>query len=502
MSEQPLLQMKNITKRFPGVLAVDNVTFEVERGEVHALVGENGAGKSTLMKILSGVHQPDGGEIIFKGAAVEFGSPKQAQNAGITTIHQELNQIPMLTVTENIFLGSEITRGPLIHWSEMHRQARELLAKLHLNVDPRVWVNTLGVGQQQMVEVAKALHHRSDIIIMDEPTAALSLNEIADLFDIIRELKANGVAVVYISHHLDEAFEICDRITVLRDGQHISTQPTETLDMDGLIRLMVGRALEEQMPKEQAERGKALLRVEGLNQGTRLKDISFSAYAGEILGVAGLVGAGRTELLRALFGADPIDSGDISIDGQQVHIGNPRDAIRHGMALLTEDRKHQGLVLGLSTRENISISVLPSLTRNGILVDKKRERALANEYVESMSIKISDLEQLVKNLSGGNQQKVVLSKWMATQPRILMFDEPTRGIDVGAKVEIYKLMNALVQQGVAIIMVSSELPEILSMSDRVMVIHQGGIAGILDRSEATQESIMEYATGAKVATVV
>ncbi len=496
----PLLEMRNITKRFPGVLAVDNVSFEVMPGEVHALVGENGAGKSTLMKILSGVYQPDGGEIIFNGQPVTFNNPRQAQSAGITTIHQELNQIPMLSVTENIFLGSEIMRGPFINWGEMHRQAREQLAKLRLEVNPRVWVGTLGVGKQQMVEVAKALHHRSDIIIMDEPTAALSLNEIEDLFGIIRELRDNGVSVVYISHHLNEAFEVCDRITVLRDGQHIATRPVAELNMDDLINLMVGRALEEQMPKAQAERGDEVLRVAGLNQAGKLKDINFSAYAGEILGVAGLVGAGRTELLRALFGADPVDSGTIYINGQQVAINNPRDAIRNGMALLTEDRKSQGLVLGLSTRENISMSVLDTLT-NGPIIDRGKERVLANNYVASIDIRISDLEQLVKNLSGGNQQKVVLSKWMATEPRILMFDEPTRGIDVGAKAEIYKLMNDLVAQGVVIIMVSSELPEVLNMSDRVMVIHDGTIAGILNREAATQESIMELATGSSAAQV-
>lgn len=492
--EQPVvLEMRSITKYFPGIVALNNVNFEVRHGEIHALVGENGAGKSTLMKILSGVYHPDGGEILFKGKPVRFSNPRQAQAAGITTIYQELNQIPLLSVMENIFLGSEIMRGPLVNWQEMYTQSKALLAKLHLNVDPRRMVDTLGVGQQQMVEVAKALHHRSEIIIMDEPTAALSLREIEDLFAIIRELKANNVSVIYISHHLDEVFDLCDRVTVLRDGQHISTQPTSALNLDGLIRLMVGRTLSEQFPKEDFHKGEEVLRVEGLSQGTRLKDIKFSLHAGEILGVAGLMGAGRTELLRAVFGADPTDGGAIYVRGKKVTIRNPRDAVRHGIALLTEDRKRQGLMLGRPTRENITLSVLKTLTR-GPLIQRARERQLAHKYIKSMAIKVSDLEQDANNLSGGNQQKVVLSKWMATQPRILMFDEPTRGIDVGAKVEIYRLMNEFVKQGGAVIMVSSEMPEVIGMSDRIMVIHEGRVSGFLNRAEATQEKILEYAT--------
>ncbi len=491
-----VLEMRGISKRFPGVVALNNVDFDVRPGEIHALVGENGAGKSTLMKILAGVYQADAGEIIYKGQRVAFHSPKQAQLAGITTIHQELNQIPLLSVTENIFLGSEITRGPLIDWPRMHEEARTLLRRLHLDIDPRVMLNTLGVGQAQMVEVAKALHHRADLIIMDEPTAALSLREIEYLFEIIRQLREQNVAVVYISHHLDEAFALCDRITVLRDGQHIATCPTAELDMDTLIRLMVGRTLDEQFPKVQAERRQELLRVEGLSQAGRLHDISFSVYAGEVLGIAGLVGAGRTELLRAIFGADPIDGGRIYVDDKLVKINSPRDAIKHGIVLMPEDRKQQGLVLALSCRENISLAVLARLTR-GPLIDQKRERELANEYVRSIDIKIANLDQLVSNLSGGNQQKVVLSKWMATQPRVLLFDEPTRGIDVGAKVEIYRLINRFVAQGGAVIMVSSELPEVLGMSDRIMVVHEGRVTGFLDRAEATQETVMEYATGTR-----
>lgn len=492
--EAPLLEMRGIHKQFPGVVALANVDFEVKRGEVHALVGENGAGKSTLMKILSGVYEADAGHIIFKGQPVSFTTPRQAQVAGITTIYQELNQVTQLTVTENIFLGSEIERGPLIDWREMHRQSRQLLARLHLNVDPRVPLNTLGVAQQQMVEIAKALHHRADLIIMDEPTASLSLHEINDLFEIIRELKANNVSVVYISHHLEEAFAISDRITVLRDGRLVSTQPTSDLNVDSLIRLMVGRDLSEQFPKEAAQRGKEVLRVEGLNQGDLLRDVHFSAYAGEVLGIAGLVGSGRTELANALFGAVPIDSGRIYVDGSPVRIHSPQDAIRHGIALLTEDRKLQGLILQMSVSENITLPVLHRLTR-GLFTNRRKENTLAQTYVRNIAIKTPSLNQLAMNLSGGNQQKVVLSKWMATDPKVLIFDEPTRGIDVGAKVEIYKLMNQLAQQGVAILMISSELPEVLGMSDRIMVIHEGKIAGFLNRDEATEEKIMEYATG-------
>ncbi|MBE2271052.1 MAG: sugar ABC transporter ATP-binding protein [Anaerolinea sp.] len=489
----PLLVMERITKRFPGVLALSDVHFDVHRGEVHALVGENGAGKSTLMKILSGVYERDGGDITFKGQPVAFTTPRQAQVAGITTIYQELNLIPYLSVTENIFLGSELERGVLLNWREMHQKARDLLARLHLDIDPRRPVSDLGVAQQQMVEVAKALHHNADLIIMDEPTSALSLNEIHDLFAIIRELQTHGVALIYITHHLDEVFEISNRITVLRDGRYIDTLPTGDLRMESLIQMMVGRDLSEQFPKETAAAQDEVLRVERLTQGTRLRDISFSVRAGEILGIAGLVGAGRTELVRALFGADPIDAGRIFVDGKPVRINSPRDAIRAGIALLTEDRKGQGLVLNMSTRENISLSILGKLTA-GVLTNRRKEVTLAQNYIDSMAIKTPSQDQLVVNLSGGTQQKVVLAKWMATQPRVLIFDEPTRGIDVGAKVEIYKLMNALAQQGVAIIMVSSELPEVLGMSDRIMVIHEGAVTGFLTRAEATQERIMALAT--------
>jgi len=492
-TSQPLLEMRSITKRFPGVLALSEVNFDVRPGEVHVLVGENGAGKSTLMKILAGVYTRDSGEVLFRGKLVDFTTPRQAQDAGIVTIYQELNQVAQLSVTENIFLGSEIERGITLNWSEMHDQARQLLLKLHLEIDPRTQLGTLGVAQQQMVEVAKALHHQASLIIMDEPTSSLSIREIRDLFAIVRELRDHGVSVVYISHHLEETFELADRTTVLRDGRLISTQPASELNVDKLIRLMVGRDLSEKFPKEELPRGDEVLRVEGLSQGNRLQDISFSAYAGEVLGIAGLVGAGRTELVRAIFGADPIDSGKIYVNGRLARIRSPRDAVHHGIGLLTEDRKQQGLCLQMSVRENITMSVLQRLTR-GLTTSLGKETALAQRFIDNMAIKASSQDQLAINLSGGTQQKVVLSKWLATEPKALVFDEPTRGIDVGAKVEIYRMINELARQGVAILMVSSELPEILGMSDRILVMGGGRVRGFLTRAEATEQTIMELAT--------
>jgi len=486
--------MRSITKEFPGVLALSNVDFNVRKGEVHALVGENGAGKSTLMKIIAGVYTRDEGEVIFQGKPVDFTNPRQAQESGIATIYQELNQVPYLSVTENIFLGDEITRGLSLNWSEMHRRAKELLAKLHLDIDPKTEIRKLGVGEQQMVEVAKALHHKADLIIMDEPTSSLSIREIKDLFAIVRELKQQGVSVIYISHHLEEAFDLSDRITVLRDGRLIATRESTNLDVDSLIHLMVGRDLAEKFPKEDAPRGQELLRVENLCLGDRLQNISFSAYGGEVLGLAGLVGAGRTELVRAIFGADPIDDGKFFINGKEVVIHSPQDAVHYGMGLLTEDRKTQGLFLHMSVRDNIVMAILERLTR-GMVTSRRKEVTLTQRFIDYLAIKASSQNQLAINLSGGTQQKVVLSKWLAIEPKILIFDEPTRGIDVGAKIEIYKMMNQLARQGVAIIMVSSELPEILGMSDRILVMGGGRIKGELSRAEVTEEKIMEYAVG-------
>jgi len=385
-------------------------------------------------------------------------------------------------------------RSPVLNWPAMHRKAAEVLSALHVTIDPRVPVRTLGVAKQQMVEIAKALHHEADLIIMDEPTSALSLREIDDLFEVIAELKARGVGIIYISHHLDEVHEIGDRVTVLRDGQRVSTLPVKDTTVDQLIGMMVGRSLSEQFPKVPAPRGPEVLRVENLSRDGVLHDISFSAYAGEVLGIAGLVGSGRTELARAIFGADRITSGQIYLDGQPVQINSPADAVDRGIGLLTEDRKQQGLVLSMSVGNNISLAALGRLMRR-FVVNHRKEATVANDYVQSLRIRTPSLSQQVAFLSGGNQQKVVLSKWLATNPRVLIFDEPTRGIDVGAKVEIYNLINRLAAEGMAILMISSELPEIIGMSDRVLVMHEGRVAGILERDQISQEQIMTLATG-------
>ncbi len=495
---EPILEMRAIDKRFPGVHALDRVSMDVFPGEVHALVGENGAGKSTLMKILAGVYTPDGGEIVYKGQPYTPRTPGDARDAGIITIYQELNLVPEMSVAENMYLGMELARGPFLDWRTMHKRSRELLsARLHLDVDPGIAVGKLGVGQQQMVEVAKALLHEADIIIMDEPTASLSPREIADLFAIVHELKEHRVSTIFISHHLDEAFVLSDRTTVLRDGQLVATQPTSELNTQSLIQLMVGRDLAEHDPKRPVEIGDETLRVEGLTRHGVFEDISFSARAGEIVGLAGLVGAGRTEVVRGIFGADPIDRGRVLINGEEVNIKSPRDAIDHGIALLTEDRKNQGLVLLFDVRENITLPVLDRLTRTQF-TDKAREREIAAGFIDRLAIKASSQEQEAMNLSGGTQQKVVLSKWLAAEARVIIFDEPTRGIDVGAKAEIYQIMNELVAQGDTILMVSSELPEILAMSDRVLVMQGGRIRGELSRDEATQEAIMHFATASNV----
>jgi len=489
-----VLSVRDVSKSFPGVRALHKVNLDVRRGEVHCLVGENGAGKSTLMKILSGAYTKDEGVLIFKGQPVTFTSPRDAQIAGIATIYQELNLIPYLSVTENIFLGAEIVRPgtPLLDWPMMHRETHAGLARLHLTIDPRTPIAKAGIAVQQMIEVAKALHHRADLLIMDEPTSALSRNEIADLYQIIRDLKAQGVSIIFISHHLDEVFQIGDRVTVLRDGCNIETLAVADTNVEALIRLMVGRDLADQFPKVPVEAGAEVLRVDGLTRRGVLDSISFQVRRGEIVGLAGLVGAGRTELVRALFGADPIDAGRICIDGQPVLIQSPADAIRCGLGLLTEDRKQQGLILGMSVRENTTLPILGRLAK--IFTNPRRESELTQNYIRDLAIKTPNDAQKVINLSGGTQQKVVLSKWLATAPRMLIFDEPTRGIDVGAKVEIYRLMNQLAAQGVGILMVSSELPEILGMSDRVLVMAQGRLTGELSRAEATQEKILEYAT--------
>ncbi len=493
-----LLRLEGISKSFPGVRALHNVRMEIRRGEVHALLGENGAGKSTLMKILSGAYSRDAGEILWEGHPITIPNPREAQKLGIGIIYQEFNLVPQLSIAENVWISREPYRNrplQLIDWKEMGRRTRELLDEVHLPLDPRRPVAGLGVAQQQMVEIAKALSLDAKLLIMDEPTSALTDTEINQLFTVIRRLKARGVSVVFISHHLEEVFEICDRGTVLRDGEYIDTVDLAAVTKEDIIRMMVGRNLEQQYPKAESLRGEEALRVEGLKRDGVLHDITFNAFTGEILGIAGLVGAGRSELMRAVFGADPIDAGEVFIFGKQIDVRSPQQAIRAGVGLLPEDRKQQGLVLMLSVLHNMSMASLDKLTSR-VFLRRGDERKQAGEFVEKLRISTPSVNQQVQYLSGGNQQKVVLAKWLASRSKILIFDEPTRGIDVGAKVEVYNLMNTLVQSGVAVIMVSSEMPELLGMSDRILVMHEGRLAAEFSREEATEEKILAAAMGA------
>lgn len=493
-----LLRLEGISKSFPGVRALHNVHLEVRRGEVHALLGENGAGKSTLMKILSGAYSRDAGEIFWEGQSIEIRSPKEAQEIGIATIYQEFNLIPQLSIAENVWIGNEPYKNKqllLIDWQEMYRRTQQLLDELHLPLDPRRPVIGLGVAQQQMVEIAKALSLNAKLLIMDEPTSALAEAEILQLFTIIRKLKERGVSVIFITHHLDEVFQICDRGTVLRDGEYIRTVDLKASQEEELIQLMVGRSLNQQYPKVPSRRGQEALRVENLTRAGVLNQVSFSAYTGEILGIAGLVGAGRTELMKAIFGADPIDQGKIYVFGKAIKEHTPEASIRAGIGLLPEDRKQDGLVLILSVLQNISMASLDRLTGKNGLLRLKEERAQAREFITRLRISTPGYDQQVQYLSGGNQQKVVLAKWLASRSRILIFDEPTRGIDVGAKVEVYNLMNNLVENGAAVIMVSSEMPELLGMSDRIIVMRQGSLVAEFERSEATQEKVLAAAMG-------
>ncbi len=493
MADAPVLEMRHIRKTFPGVVALDDVDFELRRGEVHILLGENGAGKSTLMKILSGAYQKSAGQIILDGVEVEIKNPKQAQTLGISTIYQEFNLIPHLSVGENIFLGREPERLPgLIDQRAIFQAATRALSGLGLILDPHRLVKELKVAEQQMVEVAKALSLDAGVLIMDEPTAALTEHEIKELFATIRKLKDQGVSIVYISHRMEELFEIGDRVTVLRDGRSVGTYDVREMSKSELIRLMVNRELTELFPKEHAARGPEVLRVEGLSTKDALKDISFSLHKGEVLGIAGLLGAGRTELARAIFGLNKITSGTIYINGTPQRIKSPRAAINSGIGFLTEDRKAQGLVLPLSVKENLCLPSVDKFSSWGIM-DAKEEQRAAGRYVKDLRIRTPSLDQKVVFLSGGNQQKVVLSKWLCCESEVFIFDEPTRGVDVGAKAEIYQLMNRLTASGVAIIMISSELLEVLGMSDRILVMRGGRIAGEFSGREATQERILQCA---------
>ncbi|MGI6687133.1 MAG: sugar ABC transporter ATP-binding protein [Christensenellales bacterium] len=490
------LRMHSITKRFPGVLALDNVSLSVRQGEVHALLGENGAGKSTLMKILSGAYHKDDGSIFIDSQEVDIRSSSDAQNLGISIIYQELNLIEQLTVAENIFMGSPIMRNPaMVNWHAMMRKAQELLDELGIAISARSLIRDLGVAHKQMVEVAKALSIKSRILIMDEPTAPLTSREIDTLFATIRMLRQRGVAIVYISHRLEEVKEICDRATIMRDGRNVAVVDVQDTSIDDIIRYMVGRKLEDKFPKIHIPLGEELFRMENLSAGKLVRNVSFSVRSGEILGIAGLVGAGRTETARAIFGMDKMLSGSIHVAGKQVAITRPLDAIRAGIGFVTEDRKEEGLVLTMNVGNNITLATLQEFIKLGKL-DLAQERNTIREYINKLNIKTPSPLQIARNLSGGNQQKVVLAKWLLSHSRVFIFDEPTRGIDVGAKIEVYNIINELITSGAAVIMISSELPEILGMSDRVAVMHQGRITGIFNNDQTlTQEKILTYATG-------
>ncbi len=495
MNEIFALQMQHIRKTFPGVTALDDAGFDLRKGEVHILLGENGAGKSTLMKILSGAYQKNEGRILLDGREVEIRNPKHAQDLGISIIYQELNLVPQLSAAENIFLGREPTRYPgIMDRKMMNQQAAQILSGLGIEIDVRQPVRELSIAQQQMVEVAKAISLDARILIMDEPTSALTEREIAELFARIRQLKAAGVSIVYISHRMEELFEIGDRVTVLRDGKNVGTHDIREVTKAELIRLMVNRELTQQFPKVRAGIGEEVLKVAGLNRDGVLHDIHLRLHRGEVLGIAGLLGSGRTELARAIFGLDRIDSGKVYIKGQPQKARSPRGAISSGVGFLTEDRKTQGLVLALSVKENICLPSVEKFSRFGWVKSGEESKA-AVRYLNELRIKTPSTNQKVAYLSGGNQQKVVLSKWLCCQADIFIFDEPTRGIDVGSKAEIYQLINQLTASGVAVMMISSELPEILGMSDRILVIHQGRITGEFSAAEATQEKILHCALG-------
>jgi len=495
MGKEKVLEMKNITKTFPGVKALDKVNFSLRKGEVHALLGENGAGKSTLMKVLNGIHKRDEGEIILKGEPVEFESTKEAQNAGLAIIHQELELIPHLNVAENIYLGREDRNGIFVNYKKLYQNTEEVLDMLGVQIDPRAKIKDLNIGSQQMVEIAKAVSQNAEILVMDEPTSSLTNQEIEILFELIERLKEQEISIVYISHRLEEVFEICDRVTVLRDGEFVGEVETAETDEDQLIKMMVGRTIEDRFPKMQFNLGEEILRVENLSVPDKIIEASFSLRKGEILGIAGLMGSGRTELAKAVFGVYKEKKGYIYFRGQKLEIDSPADALANGISYLSEDRKDEGLVLGLSVADNISISVLTTMLKAHTFINAAAEKELAQKYIEDLSIKTPSEMQLVKNLSGGNQQKVVISKLLSTKPEVVILDEPTRGIDVGAKREIYNLMQDLVDNGVGVILISSELPEVLNLSSRILVMHEKEIMGELDAADADQEEIMQLATG-------
>ncbi len=492
----PLISVQNLSKSFPGVKALDRVQFDLRPGEVHALMGENGAGKSTLMKILAGVYRKDSGEVLLDGQPVDIESPAHAQSLAIGIIHQELHLMGHLTAAQNIFLGREPRKlgGLLLDDEQLNRDAQVLFDRMNLALAPTTVVGELTVARQQMVEIAKALSHKSRVLIMDEPTAALNNAEIDELFRIIRQLRSEGVGIVYISHKMDEIQRIADRITVMRDGTYVATVPATT-PMAEVIAMMVGRQLtqaEKHIPDTSAS--EVLLDVRGLNRGRAIRDVSFSVRRGEILGFAGLMGAGRTEVARAVFGADPIDAGEVRVRGEPIRLRSPQDAVRAGIGYLSEDRKHFGLATGMDVESNITLPSLRRWLKWGVFLNQPAIRAIGQQMVEKLRIKTPSLTQTARLLSGGNQQKVVIAKWLVQDCEVLIFDEPTRGIDVGAKSEIYKLLNELAAQGRAIVVISSELPEVLLLSHRIVVMCEGRITGEVPGDAATQESLMALAT--------
>lgn len=495
-----VVELKNVTKYFPGVIALDNMSIQIKAGEIHGLIGENGAGKSTLIKVLTGVYQPEEGDLYVEGKKRKFQRPIDAREAGISCVYQELNIVKLLSITDNIFMGRTIkSKFGLLDYARMHKEARRAMADLGQDIDPKKICGTLGMGLQQMVEIGKAIQLKSKLIIMDEPTSSLGEKEVAQLMETIRKLKEKGVAILFVSHKLEELFELCDRVTVMRDGKYICTKDIGDLTNETLIQAMVGRDLGNLFPKECGEKKETLLEVVNLKSIGVLNNVSFQARGGEILGFAGLVGAGRTETMRAIFGADPIDGGEIYIKGQRVTNKSPKQAIKNGIAFLTEDRKGQGLILAQSIQNNLILANMAAFTKKGFL-DKGRIEKMAAAKIDSLRIKTPSIDEITGQLSGGNQQKVVIGKWANSDADIYIFDEPTRGIDVGAKIEVYHVMNMLVKNGKCVIMVSSELPEILGMSDRVVVMREGEVMAEIERDSEhfNQEDIMKAAWGGKL----
>jgi rhamnose transport system ATP-binding protein len=489
-----VLELKNISKRFGGVEVLHGVSFGLRPGEVHALLGENGAGKSTLIKVITGIHQPDGGEIFLNDKLVHFDNPLQARLAGIAAIYQELSLCPDLNVAENIFLGRQPTTfGGRIDWRKLYDEAGRLLNSLGVHLDLKTKARNLSIAQMQSVEIARAFSLNARILIMDEPTSSLTLNEVAELFGLVRRLRSEGTAIIFISHRLEELFEVADRVTVLRDGSYVETRQVKDVTRDELVRLMVGRTISNLFPKQEVEPGEVALKVDHLSCAGIFEDISFEIHKGEILGMAGLVGAGRTDVARTIFGVVPPTGGTIEVEGRQVEISTPQQAINLGLAYVPEDRQLHGLIPAMDITSNISLPILQKYTRRGWLMDKVEQEA-AFTAAQQMEVRANSIWQLARTLSGGNQQKVVLAKWLSTKPRILILDEPTRGIDVGTKAAVHALMSKLAAEGLAILMISSELPEVLGMSDRILVMHEGHMTALFSRAEATQEKIIDAAT--------